>query len=78
MAKIGKQTQWVKEQLVKGHKITALRAFRECGSMRLASIIHRLSTQGWEINSQLIQKIDGTRYSIYNLISQPKNNKEHS
>lgn len=67
------QKDWVGRQLVRGRELTALRASREYGIMRLAAIIFSLKRDGWKIETRRVEsrRYNGrpyTPYAIYSLL----------
>ena len=66
------QTKIILERLQDGDKITALEAFRICGSLRLSSIIFRLRGRGYNIQTEMVDR-NKKRVAEYSL-TQTKGN----
>lgn len=58
------QNQMILNDLIRGRKITALESLERHGCMRLASRIHELKNEGWEIAKKEVIK-NGKRYVAY-------------
>ena len=61
------QTKIILERLQDGEKITALSAFKMCGSLRLSSIIFNLRERGYNIRPDMVKK-KKKRIAEYSLI----------
>jgi hypothetical protein len=58
------QNQMILDDLIRGRKLTALESLERHGCMRLASRIHELKQEGWEIAKKEVIK-NGKHYSAY-------------
>lgn len=59
-------------ELKDGKKVTALEAFKLCGSLRLSSIIFDLRDKGYNITTTMVER-NGKRIAEYSL----EDNNEH-
>lgn len=66
------QTKIILERLQDGDKITALEAFRICGSLRLSSIIFRLRGRGYNIQTEMVNR-NQKRVAEYSLTQTKRN-----
>lgn len=62
------QTAIILERLKDGEKITALTAFKMCGSLRLSSIIFNLRERGYNIHTEMVTR-NKKRVAEYSLIN---------
>ena len=61
------QTKIILERLQDGDKVTALSAFKMCGSLRLSSIIFNLRERGYNIHTEMVTR-NKKRIAEYSLI----------
>lgn len=61
------QTKIILERLQDGEKVTALSAFKMCGSLRLSSIIFNLRERGYNIHTEMVTR-NKKRIAEYSLI----------
>ena len=58
------QNKMILDDLIRGRKITALDSLERHGCFRLASRIHELKNDGWDIAKKEVIK-NGKRYAAY-------------
>lgn len=68
------QTKVILERLQDGDKITALEAFKACGSLRLSSIIYNLRDKGYNIRTKMVTR-NNKRIAEYSLTEERRNEK---
>lgn len=68
------QTKIILERLQDGDKITALEAFKLCGSLRLSSIIYSLRDKGYNIHTEMVTR-NNKRIAEYSLIEERRKKK---
>ena len=61
------QTKIILERLQDGEKITALSAFKMCGSLRLSASIFKLRERGYNIHAEMVTR-NKKRIAEYSLI----------
>jgi hypothetical protein len=73
-------TESVSSYLLRYRKITAVKAFELCGTMRLSAIIMTLRSRGWPIETEFVETTNRygkpIRYGVYTLPKgwKPENN----
>lgn len=59
------QTEWVRDQLDAGRRLTPLDALRECGIMRLGARVWDLRQGGYPVEERLVEVGGGKRVAEY-------------
>lgn len=65
------QTAIILAELKEGKTVTALEAFKLCGSLRLSSIIFNLRERGYNIHTEMVTR-NKKRIAEYSLIQKKK------
>lgn len=60
------QTSIILAELEAGKTITALEAFRLCGTLRLSSIIYKLRGRGYNVVTEMVKR-NGKTFAEYSL-----------